>query len=414
MEETPKPIKSRSRMLAMWVMLLAGLVALAFFQMRGPRMPVYQGKPLSKWFEDFERASQMQLAGGPMGGMERSSEAFRQLGQKAVPYLIHELTNTSGLKEKYVSMKSSAPGWAFKVLPRVQVGAWANRTAAAMALGEIGPTATNAIPYLIEAVSKSDISETDKSTGASNGRSLSPHARVAAIQALIKIAPNSHVVVSALIEALKQKYVRVPFKSPTITVTDVAAATLTNLGYEFKDQIPVMIANLKYQDQRQFRGAGISAIYSVGSLAPGYREHVPRLMAALKDADTETRDAATYDLGALRPREQTKAKAALPPLEEALNDSQASIRIRVAETILVIDFKQSKTVLPTLINLLSETNYLVRLRAIDLLRQIGTDAKDAVPSLTNALRDDSRTIQTWASEALKRIEPEAAMKAVVK
>ena len=188
----------------------------------------------------------------------------------------------------------------------------------------------------------------------------------------------------------------------------------SDLGPEFKGQIPAMVANLRYQDQRQFRGAGISAIYSVGSLAPGYGEHVPRLMNALQDPATETRDAAAYDLGALHPQDREKAKAALPALEETLNDSVASVRIRACETILAIDSKQSKTILPTLINLLSETNYLVRLRAIDLLRQVGTDAKAAVPSLTNALRDDSRTIQTWAGEALERIDPQAAMKCVVK
>src|SRR6266487_2096976 len=122
MEGTPKPIKSRARKFSVWAVILAGLMTFAFFQMRGPRMPVYQGKPLSEWFEDYKRASQRQLAGGSRGGLERSSEAFRKLGPEAVPYLIYELTNTSGLKEKYVSMKSSSPGWAFRILTRVQVG----------------------------------------------------------------------------------------------------------------------------------------------------------------------------------------------------------------------------------------------------------------------------------------------------
>ena len=158
----------------------------------------------------------------------------------------------------------------------------------------------------------------------------------------------------------------------------------------------------------------MSSIYSVGALAPGYGEHVPRLMNALTDPAAETRDAAAYDLGALRPGERGKAKVALPALEEALNDSQALIRIRVAETILAIDAKRTKEVVPVLVNLMAETNFLLRLRAIDSLRLIGTEAKDAVSSLTNALQDNSRTIQTWAREALKQIYPDAAGNAGIK
>jgi HEAT repeat protein len=401
LRQNDQPKKSRKGTCALLGVAFLAVFGLLIWHSHSARDPVIDGRPLSAWFGDFVHAHAVSRESPP-----QSIEVFRKGGSDGVAFLIRKLNEKSELGEKYVRLKSVLPGWAFKVLPTVELGNWGDRECAAILLGEIGLSASNAVPELIGALTKAEVHEADKSKGESDGKAYNDFARAQAIRALSKIAPDSPEVVSALIDALKQKYL-----SP---VADVAAEALIGLGPEFKSQIPRMIANLKYQDQMQFRGAGISAIYSVGSLAPGYGEHVPRLIDALKDPAPETRDAAAYDLGALRPADREKAKAALPALEEALRDSQALIRIRVSETILAIDAKQSKTVLPTLINLLSETNYLVRLRAIDLLRQIGTDAKGAVPSLTNALQAGSRTIQTWAGEALKRIDPEPAMNGVVK
>ena len=66
-----------------------------------------------------------------------------------------------------------------------------------------------------------------------------------------------------------------------------------------------------------------------------------------------------------------------------------------------------REILPALIKLLGERDYTLRLRAIDLLRQLGPEAADAIPALSGRSDDDARVVRVWTGEALKRIDPEA-------
>lgn len=409
MEQTGKPTKTWKAKCALVCFVLLLVLGLAFWRSGFARGPVVDGRPLSAWFNDFMVEPALSR-GKPL----QHTEVFRKAGPAAVPFLIRELANKSALGEKYVRLKSSSPGWAFKVLPTVRLGNWTRRECAALILGEIGPPASNAVPALIEALTEAVIYETDKSKGASNGQTFSPFARIHAIQALGKIAPDSPAVVSAIIDALKQKYVFVPSFAATAlpskpsSVADSAAAALSGLGPEFKDQIPTMIANLKHEDQRQYRG-GISSVVTTGAYS---KQATPLLLIALTNASAEFRSAAAYDLGTLGNKYKETIQVAMPKLVEALGDDEASVRINAAETLLSIDAKQSGQIMPVALNLLTDTNYVVRLRAIDLLRQFGTHAKKAVPVLGNALKDDSRTVQMWANETLKQIDPDALAKTV--
>jgi HEAT repeat protein len=49
---------------------------------------------------------------------------------------------------------------------------------------------------------------------------------------------------------------------------------------------------------------------------------------------------------------------------------------------------------------------LERRLAAHALAEIGRTARDAVPSLTDALRDPERFVRVWAAAALARVEPE--------
>ena len=68
-----------------------------------------------------------------------------------------------------------------------------------------------------------------------------------------------------------------------------------------------------------------------------------------------------------------------------------------------INRTQSQITIPTLIGLLNEPDYIVRLRAVDLLWQAGPEAAPALPALEKALHDNARIVQMWASEALAQI-----------
>lgn len=400
MDRKPKSKKWR------WVLIgTAALTVLIWVSLRpDPSLnPVVDGRRLSDWMESC--ADAYYYPSRSLDEFPKYAAVFRKAGEPGIRFLEQKLIEKSAIRTKYVQLKSSSPGWLFKVLPTVRPGDWAQKECAAILLGEIGVPASNSVAALVLSLDFTEVHETDKSTGASNGKSFSPILRAQAIRSLAKIAPDSPMVIDALIEALKQKYVWVPAATPgtKTSVATYATEALAGLSPEFKVKIPRMIANLRYQDQKQFRGPAIAMVYAAGSLAPGSGETVARLIPVLKDLDPEARDAAAYDLGVIRLGKRELAQTALPALTEALNDSDASVRIRVVETVLLIDPKQSEPVLPTLVNLLADSNYVVRLRAIDSIRQIGPDARIAIPTLAKSLSDESATVWTWVSEALNTV-----------
>lgn len=372
------------------ILILACLIltAIAFLLLTpDQRGPLYNGKQAGDWLDDFSGNPETSLL---------AKEAFRQMGDLAVPYLLGELTKKSGWHDKYVGLKSKLPKTLFDVTPNSPRIDWQRRQNAAFALGEIGAAADSAIPALIEAVNQNEPTAVVMSAGVAGlANQWSPLARAAAIQALWKIAPESRQVVEVVMGALQQKYL-------ATNVSEVAITYLAELGPKFKAEIPTVIQNLKHIDTKYWRPLP-AHIYAVGQLAPGYAESVPKLIVVLKDKDPRSREAAAYDLGALRPKELPAAKAAVPDLLETLHDKDEIVRITVAEAIAKIDPAQSPKAIPVLIELLQEQKYTVRLRSIDLLRQMGTGATEALPALENALQDEASIVRVWAAEAMEQI-----------
>ncbi len=372
------------------ILIIAGLVLVVGAYVAlvvSARGPLYKGKRAAQWLDELITTE---------GNSIEAKRAFQEMGSRAAPYLVNELTRKSELRDKYVAIQSKLPHALFVATPSWRTHRnWRRRQYAATALGEIGPPATAAIPALIETVSKTEPFETDPSTGASGGPTFSPKARIAAIQALWKISPESPSVVSTVVAALQQKYF--------CEVESHAIMVLADLGPEFKSAIPTVIQNLKFYDKRQPR-LSVPSFYPVGGLAPGYAESVPRLTEALKDTNPRTREAVAYDLGTLNTPDLPVARAAIPGLIAALQDQDVIVRITAAEAIRNIDWTQCQTTVPALIDLLGETNYTVRLRAVDLLRQMATEATPALPALEKALQDNARIVQVWAAEALTQIQ----------
>jgi len=65
------------------VVLGVAITAAAFFALR-PREPVYQGKRLSEWLADFNRAGRGQVN-------QEAENAIRQIGTNALPFLVTDL-----------------------------------------------------------------------------------------------------------------------------------------------------------------------------------------------------------------------------------------------------------------------------------------------------------------------------------
>ena len=390
-----------------WLLVGAVTLALLGWYLLGPDVssdPIIDGKRLSVWIKS---CAAEYIPTHNTNCLPAYVDVFRKAGQPGVQFLGRKLTETSSSATKYVQFKSDSPQWLFKIMPTVNPGDWQQKECAAIILGELGPSASNTVEALVQSLDFTEVHETDKSTGASNGKSWNSSVRAQSVHSLALIAPDSPLAIDALVKTLLQKeaWMLAAVSGGKKSVATCAEEELAQIKPKFKDRIPTMIANLKYQDQREFRGAGIEAAYPVGSLAPGYGETVPRLIPVLNDLDPDTRDAAAYDLGMIRREDKGMAAAALPALVEALNDSDARVRIRVSETILKIDPKQIGTVLPMLINLMAETNYTIRLRTVDLMRQADSNSAAAILIMTKSLQDDSSTVRIWARDALDHIQP---------
>ena len=372
------------------ILILACLILTAIaFLLLSPdqRGPLYNGKQAGDWLDDFSGNPETSLA---------AKKAFRQMGILAIPYLVGELTNKSGWHDKYVGLKSKLPKTLFDVTPNSPRIDWQRRKNAAFALGEMGAAADSAISALIEAVNQNEPKAVAMSAGdVGLANQWSPQARATAIQALWKIAPESRQVVEVVMGALQQKYL-------ATNVSGVAITSLAELCPKFKAEIPAIIKSLRFVDTKYWRPLP-AHIYAVGQLAPGYAESVPKLIVVLKDLDPRAREAAAYDLGALRRKELSAAKAAIPALLETLQDQDGIVRITVAEAIIKIDQTQSSKTIPALVELLQEQNYTVRLRSVDLLRQMGAGATGALSALEKSLQDEASIVRVWAAEAMEQI-----------
>src|SRR5260221_5071183 len=133
------------RRLVPLTLLVAVLGGLGFLALRRTE-PFYQGKALGVWIAELQYGRY-----GDHAMEDEARKALRAMGEIAVPNLIATLQRTdSRLKEAINNLSQSSP-----LDRRLFPSRIFYRLAAAGALGEIGPPASDGIPVLIQA-SKQD------------------------------------------------------------------------------------------------------------------------------------------------------------------------------------------------------------------------------------------------------------------
>lgn len=193
--------------------------------------------------------------------------------------------------------------------------------------------------------------------------------------------------------------------------------------------VPVLAASLKDKD-RSVRSNVAGALQSMG---PAAKEAVPDLIAALKDTEPLVRAAAMYALASIgsaaktaiptisevlkNPRESDAlraaaanalgdfgkdAKAAAPLLAESLKDKAVKIRVASALSLYQIDQGNAKIVLPVLRGALKSEDERAQTTAVLALKELGSDANDAVPDLIVLLAKGGMP-GYYAREALGKI-----------
>lgn len=143
------PLNSRTKTIALFLVLFAFG---AWWMLRPPREPIYEGKPLSWWFTDGMQVPDAQRLDG---------EALKSLGPDALPWLIHQagrarcwnpeelFVNASPLQRAALWIKH----WFIETMP---TEADHVHFEAIVALGELGVDAAPGVPALIKAVRDGD------------------------------------------------------------------------------------------------------------------------------------------------------------------------------------------------------------------------------------------------------------------
>ena len=144
-------------------------------------------------------------------------------------------------------------------------------------------------------------------------------------------------------------------------------------------------------------------------------QNVSQSIAGLGSADLLTRATAARDLWILSQKNPDAVKPAIPALTKAVLDTDLNVRY-MAMTALKNIGPDARGAIPELIKALNTfpggtpaltgpPRYYAdaRTAAAEALGAIGPGAKEAIPALNKALSDQSRDVKEAAREALKRI-----------
>ncbi len=254
--------------IALAVLLVAILVMIAWPLLLRLGEPVYQGKRLSYWFRAYARQTRQ---------MSEATNAFAQLGERAVPYLARVLEGPDPWWQKPYNLaaqrlpKSLAGG-----LTTLHVEA---RFAALDALALLAPSAPGAVPAIINALNAPDV-VLQRSVPSILGR----------------LRPITSNVVAALVYALT--------RNGDWYTQEEALQALGGMGPAATNAIPALADALKHEhpDFREWAAEGLGNMgLSAQAAVPGL------LLTATHDQLLWVREAASNALLKIDPEAAAKA-----------------------------------------------------------------------------------------------------------
>jgi HEAT repeat protein len=201
------------------------------------------------------------------------------------------------------------------------------------------------------------------------------HAGTNALPVLLRMlrAKDSALKVKCVAWAMRQHLIRINY-IPADELNYRACSGFGALGAKAQSAVPALIEIASRNRSRASRWYAIQALVLVG---PPSQEAIPLLSGWATNADGSVRSYAINALGRIR--------------------------------------AEPERGLPVLINALNDPDLQIRTAALMALQGLGPNAKPALPVLVEFLSNAQSGIEwTYASNALKAIDPEAAAKAGVK
>jgi HEAT repeat protein len=274
--------------------------------------------------------------------------------------------------------------------------------AAITALGQIGPTAKDAVAVLMRVMEKHEslavrinaaralgtIARSEQPVRvllAALTSPLHPELRARAAEALGRLGIRRNDVSVALSAALND---------PSVKVRCSAAESLSMLDPQNKNGVVAMIQLAKSKDESD----ATEAVRALGNMKSRVQETVPVLREVLerrKNLDTAAIDA----LGRIGPA----AKPSLCLIRNYLKSPSPRMRLIAATAFWKID-GNANTAVSVLVELLGDKDEWVRERAAEALGEIGPQANSATPVLRGSLDDDYAAVRRAAAKSLKAIK----------
>jgi HEAT repeat protein len=134
-------------------------------------------------------------------------------------------------------------------------------------------------------------------------------------------------------------------------------------------------------------------------MAKAGEQDLPDGLKALKHEDPKVRYNSVVIVGKLG----KNAKFLAPALYEMLADPDEAVRLKVAETLWVIDKPQPKQIVPILKMALNHEDLRLKLEGLALVQQMGNAAREVVPDVQKALRDKDFNTQLQAVLAVSAL-----------
>ena len=237
------------------IMIVAGVAILSLFLavLLRPREPTYQGKPLSYWAE--------QLWTPGAAEQDQARTALRAIGPKAVPLLLGQIRRQNSLSLRlYRDTWPRLPRTFRRVFPRPKPLDEDLARRIGLAVGQIGAAA---VPHLIPALE-------DRHDGV----------RLAAVVAMERIAPKSDTAVTAVARLLKD---------PSGLLRFSAVNALGRMRPNSVRAVPGLIGALRDGDMGPKPGSQVlvraNAARVLGRIGPRAKAAVPELARLVRATD---------------------------------------------------------------------------------------------------------------------------------
>ncbi len=245
-------------------------------------------------------------------------------------------------------------------------------------LTNLGPQAKAAVPHLARALAADDAS-----------------VRWHAARALGAIGPDADAAVPKLAAALDDK---------DFHVRSQAAHALGRIGAASKTATPALIARITDEHASVRR----QVIEALSAIDPQNEQVAKKIAEALSAADPQVALAAVKSLAA-------HGEKSLPTAIDVLKKSEPKSKARYWACVLLQEFgPKAKAAVEPLGEALQDEDPTIRMQAALALAQIGPDAEPTVPALSKALRDKLEAVQYAAAYALGMIGSQEALPALKK